>query len=64
MWITYIYDGPVLYFDKCIALKWKGSTTASSKQKAISNLSYQFKKENNMAPNTKISLPGQIKIAV
>lgn len=57
---TFSYDGPVLYFDKCIASKWKGMTTAVSKERALSNLSYQFKRQNNMAANARITLPGKI----
>ena len=40
----YTYDGPVLEFDTLVASHWKGETMAPSKQKARSNLAYQFKK--------------------
>lgn len=56
----YIYNGPVLEFDTCIKRCWKASTYAASKKKAISNLSYRFKKEYGKAPNTKIVLPGKL----
>ena len=58
----YFYDGPVMEFDICIADHWKGETMANSKKKAISNLTYQFKKQTNRANYTKITLPGEIKI--
>ena len=58
----YFYDGPVMQFDICIADHWKGETMANSKKKAISNLTYQFKKQTNRANCTKITLPGEIKI--
>ena len=58
----YFYDGPVMQFDICIADHWKGETMANSKKKAISNLTYQFKKQTNRANYTKITLPGEIKI--
>lgn len=58
----YFYDGPVMEFDICIADHWKGETIANSKKKAISNLTYQFKKQTNRANYTKITLPGEIKI--
>lgn len=58
----YFYDGPVMEFDICIADHWKGETMADSKKKAISNLTYQFKKQTNRANYTKITLPGEIKI--
>lgn len=56
----YVYDGPVMEFDTCVAHNWKASTYAVSEKKAKSNLAYQFKKQNNMVPNSKITLPGPI----
>ena len=56
----YLYDGPVMEFDRCIANRWKASTYAVSEKKARSNLTYQYKKRNNKLPNTMITLPGQI----
>ncbi len=56
----YLYDGPVMEFDRCIANRWKASTYAVSEKKARSNLTYQYKKRNNKLPNTKITLPGKI----
>lgn len=58
----YFYDGPIMEFNICIADHWKGETIANSKKKAISNLTYQFKKQTNRANYTKITLPGEIKI--
>ena len=57
----YVYDGPVMEFEKCVADRWKGETLAVSERKARSNLSYQYKKENNRVANTRITLPGKIK---
>lgn len=57
----YIYDGPVMEFDRCIASHWKGETMAPSESKAKSNLAYQFKKNYNRAPRSKIILPGNVK---
>lgn len=56
----YTYDGPVMEFERCIANRWISSTYAVSEKKARSNLAYQFKRENNRLPNTKISLPGKL----
>lgn len=56
----YIYDGPVMEFNSCIANRWQGITYAVSEKKARSNLAYQFKKKNNRVPGSKISLPGEI----
>lgn len=57
----YVYDGPVMEFEKCVADRWKGETLAVSERKARSNLSYQYKKENDSVANTRITLPGKIK---
>ena len=56
----YIYNGPVMEFDSCVANRWYGSTYAVSEKKARSNLAYQFKKAFNRIPSTKISLPGKV----
>ena len=51
----YAYNGPVMEFGKCIANNWEGSTYAASEKKAKSNLAYQFKKNNNRMPASKIA---------
>lgn len=56
----YMYDGPVMEFNTCIANRWKSSTYAVSEKKARSNLTYQFKKRTNRVPGTRISLPGEL----
>lgn len=56
----YLYSGPVMLFDKCIADKWTGETVAVSKRKARSNLTYQLKKILNVNKECKVSLPGKI----
>lgn len=56
----YMYDGPVMEFDKCISHRWKGNTVAVSEKKAKSNLIYQFKKQNKKIPSSKITLPGKL----
>lgn len=60
----YVYEGPVMLFDKCVAHRWESSTYAVSEKKARSNLAYQYKKQNNLAANTKINLPGSIAVFV
>lgn len=59
---TYVYEGPVMEFDTCVANNWKGETVAPSENKARSNLAYQFKKHTNRMPGTKINLPGKVKM--
>lgn len=56
----YEYDGPVEEFGRCICNRWYGTTLATSEKKARSNLAYQFKKQYNKTPGTKITLPGKI----
>lgn len=58
----YVYDGPVLIFDRLVTDHWKGETVAPSVNKARSNLTYQFKKQNNRIVSNKITLPGEIKM--
>lgn len=50
------YVGPVMSFGNTIEDKWEGTTTAISKNKAISNLAYRYKKINGYEVNTKIEL--------
>lgn len=59
----YIYDGPVLEFDRLLADHWRAETIAVSKSKAMSNFKYQFKKDHNRLVSNNISLPGEIKLA-
>lgn len=52
----YHYKGSVTQFGKEIAYNWEGQTFAPSSKKALSNLSYQFKKQNALIPSAKIEL--------
>lgn len=56
----WLYDGPVLEFNTCIANHWKGETFAPTEAKAKNNLTYQFKKNNRRVPSSKITLPGNL----
>lgn len=58
----YLYDGPVMEFDRCIDSHWKGETMAPTETKAKTNLAYQYKKMYGRTPATKISLPGKITV--
>lgn len=58
----YVYDGPVMEFETCIAHRWRASTYATTEKKARSNLAYQFKKKNNRNANARIVLPGDIEL--
>lgn len=52
----YIYNGPVLNMNRIIKDKWSSETYAVSRKKAISNLSYQFKKQHGLLRTAKITL--------
>lgn len=56
----WLYDGPVLEFNTCIANHWRGETFAPTEAKAKNNLAYQFKKNNRRVPSSKITLPGNL----
>ena len=56
----YLYNGPVMEFDRCIDNHWEGTTMAPTEQKARSNLAYQYKKMFGREPTAKISLPGKL----
>lgn len=58
----YVYEGPVMEFDRVIDHNWSSATYAPNENKARSNLTYQFKKEYFKNPGTKITLPGKIKL--
>ena len=57
----YVYEGPIVMFDKTITSCWSATTSAPSEAKAKSNFEYQAKKACRLYPSTKISLPGKIK---
>lgn len=56
----YSYDGPVMRFDRCVAGRWRGETTAPTEQKARSNLCCRWKRENGLPMGVKVALPGRI----
>lgn len=57
----YIYDGPVMIFDKIVANHWRDETMAPSESKARSNLAYHYKTQNGLVARTRVSLPGPLK---
>lgn len=58
---TYIYEGPVMEFDRCVCNNWHGETSAPTPAKAKSNLSYQFKKQYKLERNVRVTLPGTLR---
>lgn len=58
----YYYNGPVKEFDTIIVERWSASTRAVSEKKARSNLAYQFKRQHGRVADSKITIPGKLKI--
>lgn len=56
----YEYEGPIMFFNTCVASNWRGSTYAVSEVEARNNLTYQAKKLLNKLPSTRVTLPGKI----
>lgn len=61
--IKYKYEGPVTSFGRVLAWEWKGETIAESAAKAKSNLSFQFKRDNNLVRGSRIELPGKLMVS-
>lgn len=58
--VPYSYCGAVTSFGSTLAHTWRGRTRAVSKQKARSNLAFQFKQEMGLVPDVPVSLPGEV----
>jgi hypothetical protein len=56
----YLYSGPVMMFDRQVAVIWNWSTRAVSERKARSNFAHRYKINNNLKPSASISLPSKI----
>lgn len=54
----YSYRGPIWdhFYEILIEERWQGETIASSKEKAISNLKYQYRKECNLPIDYSLNL--------
>lgn len=60
--MQYFYSGPVMAFDNCINPKWEASTSASSEKQARNNLTFQYKRQHKLAPDSNIRLTGKIRV--
>ena len=57
----YIFAGAVKdSYARIICHAWHGATRASSMQKALANLSYQFKKSAGLAAYARVTLDGSV----
>ena len=53
---SYIYEGPVMQFGKVINNLWTGRTRASTSGRALSNLQYRYKANNQLVKTARIEL--------
>lgn len=61
MYQKYMYNGPVMYYDKVLSNNWTGITVAESEAKAVSNFKYQFKNQSSMVPTVGgVTLSGKV----
>lgn len=52
----YRYKGPVVKFDKVVTENYVGETVAESQKKAMSNIIFNYKKDNNLLPTVRVTL--------
>lgn len=55
----YIYEGPVMQFNKVIQKCYRNGTQANSEARALSNLQFSYKRKNKLETNAKIMLDGK-----
>jgi hypothetical protein len=59
----YIFSGAVKdTYSRIPCQIWRGATYAQSKEKALSNLSYQFKKGAGLAAYSRVVLEGSLSV--
>ena len=52
---TYRYKGPIIRWERVVCENWEATTTAPTKEKAISNLKYRAKIHLDLERNAKIN---------
>lgn len=57
----YEYEGAVYAFGELASAHWKASTWAISPKKAITNLKYRFRIDNNYSYRTPLEMPGALR---
>ena len=59
----YTFSGAVRdSFSRILCRAWQGVTHAASREKALSNLSYQFKKSAGLAAYSRVVLEGSLSV--
>lgn len=56
----YTFSGAVLKFGIPVSTCWHAETVAPSKERALSNLKYRYKKEHGLISSVQIELDGKI----
>lgn len=59
---TFYFIGAIKHFDQVINQNYTAYTSATSKEKAINNICFRYKKEHNLIPDAKIVLSGTINV--
>ena len=54
--VHYSYEGPVYVFDRLYSPKWRTSTDAVSKAKAVSNIKYQAKIQMGLVQCARVAI--------
>lgn len=57
----YVYEGPVMAFERCIDTHWRAETRAVPESKARANLEYRYKKMSGRSQDSKITLTGKFR---
>lgn len=56
----YEYRGPVRIFEEIVNSDWHGYTYAMTEKQARNNLTYQYKRQRGLIPETKVTLTGKV----
>lgn len=57
----YAFTGAVYVFGRLVTSKWEASTVAATEARAMSNLKFRFRKDNNFCPTVPVKLSGSVK---
>lgn len=58
----FTYDGPVFRFGKLIQENYHAQTEARTKEQALNNLTYRYKRAHGYEPKTNITLNGRLTV--
>lgn len=58
----YEFVGDIFEFDELVERNWKAQTYAVNPKKALSNLTFRWKRDNNRSRNSRVELCGDIRL--